>query len=101
MRYVLVDLEGASRDYFSSRDAAREALLEIEEEAPGASTELYVVAYDDDGRAGRPERGDELLSTPVLDWAAPRVASRIVSGASSITTGSPSVQTRQHAGAHR
>lgn len=76
MRYVLVDLDGASRDYFSTRGAAHLALEEIEAEAPGSASELYVVTYDDDGvRQGDPERGDELLTRPeivfsgVLDWS--------------------------------
>lgn len=66
MRYVIVDLDGASRDYFRTRGAVREALIEIETEAPGTAAELYVVTYDDDERQGEPERGDELLASQVV-----------------------------------
>lgn len=63
MRYVIVDLEGASRDYFATPEAVAEALLEIEADAPSSAAELYVVTYDDDGaQCGDPERGDELLA---------------------------------------
>lgn len=75
MRYVIVDLEGASRDYFATRGAVREALREIEAAAPGTTAELYVVTYDDDDvRRGDAERGDEMIAHPVvlflprLDW---------------------------------
>lgn len=62
MRYVIVDLEGASRDYFETSESAREALFEAELDAPGSAAELYVVTYDDTGtESGEPERGDELL----------------------------------------
>lgn len=65
MRYVIVDLDGASRDYFSSRGAVREALREAERDTPGIAAELYVIRYDGEGkRFGDPERGDELLRVP-------------------------------------
>lgn len=76
MRYVLVDLDGASRDYFATRGAVHDALCEIELEGEGAAAELYVVTYDDDGsKQGQPERGDELLArgevvtVGALDWS--------------------------------
>jgi len=62
MRYVIVDLEGASRDYFETREAVREALGEAERDWPGAAAELYVVTYDAGVELGEPERGDELLN---------------------------------------
>jgi hypothetical protein len=114
MRYVLVDLQGASREHFESRDAARNAILELEDEDPGVAGELYVVAYDDDGsQVGEPERGDELLSRPVLNWSdapAPDLtnlvrlvaASTIVTGASSTTQPPPTpALTREFSGAGR
>jgi hypothetical protein len=112
MRYVLVDLQGASREYFASRDAARNAILELEDEEQGIAAELYVVAYGDDGgRVGEPERGDELLSRPVLNWSDDPAAdptsivrlmatSTVVSGASSTTQPPPTpALTREFAGA--
>jgi hypothetical protein len=63
MRFTIVDLEGASRDYFSRREDVLDALAEFESEHPGAAEELFVVTYDDDGnRSGEPERGDEVLT---------------------------------------
>lgn len=92
MRYVIVDLDGASRDYFRTRGAVRDALVEIETEAPGTAAELYVMTYDDDDeRQGEPERGDELLATRVvirepLDWSTgfegPPTGALVVAGAS-------------------
>ena len=62
MRFVIVDLEGASRDYFSDRGDLVDALLELEVEHAGTATELFVVTYDDEGeRLAEPERGDEVL----------------------------------------
>lgn len=76
MRYVLVDLDGASREHLPTRGAVRMALEEIEADAPGSASELYVVTYDDGGvRQGEPERGDEVLArsqvvfSPALDWS--------------------------------
>jgi hypothetical protein len=63
MRYVIVDLDGASRDYFDTLDAVGSALREAESDAPGAAAELYVVAYSDGGdRMAETVRGDEWLA---------------------------------------
>lgn len=63
MHYVTVDLEGASRDYFDTRESLLDALRQIEVETPGATVELYVVTYDDAGvPQGEPERADEALA---------------------------------------
>jgi hypothetical protein len=113
MRYVLVDLQGASREHFESRDAARNAVLELEDEDPGVAGEVYMLAYDDDGsQVGEPERGDELLSRPVLNWSdAPALdlmnlalvaPNTIVTGASSTTQPPPTpALTREFSGAGR
>lgn len=82
MRYVIVDLDGASRDYFSDRQALVDELRELEAEQPGSAIEFYVVSYDDDGlRVDEPERADEVLAefsdsrtvafdrAPRLSWA--------------------------------
>jgi len=70
MRYVIVDLDGASRAYFDARGPALKALQELEEETQGIAAELYLVAYDDDGaRVRGPEPADELLRAWVLDWS--------------------------------
>jgi len=62
MRYAVVDLDGASRDYFDTLDAVASALREAERDVSGAAAELYVVAYDDGGaRLADPVRGDEWL----------------------------------------
>lgn len=62
MRFVIVDLEGASRDYFSQLPDVVEALEELEAEQPGMAAELFISAYDAAGRLlAEPERGDELL----------------------------------------
>jgi hypothetical protein len=83
MRYVIVDLEGASRDYFGRRSDVRDALLEHEQERPGAAQELFVAKYDDMSgeRIGELERGDEVLASTVLDSSA---ATSFVASASSI-----------------
>src|SRR5688572_6218775 len=61
MRYVIVDLEGASRDYFDDRQDLVQSLDEIENDHPGITAELFVVAYDAEGaRVGKPERADEI-----------------------------------------
>lgn len=72
MRYAIVDLDGASRDYFSVRQDAHEALAEAELEHPGSARELFVVKYDDatGEQIGEPERGDEVLASHVLDTSA-------------------------------
>ena len=63
MRYVIVDLEGASRDYFSERQDLVDAIAEVEADQPGAADELFIMTYDEAGeRTGDPERGDELLA---------------------------------------
>lgn len=63
MRFVIVDLEGASRDYFSQRPDVVEALQELETEQPGTAADFYVVSYDAGGlRIAAPERGDEVLA---------------------------------------
>jgi hypothetical protein len=63
MRFVIVDLEGASRDYFSEWQDLVEALTELEAEAPGTTEEVFVMTYDEaNERCGEPERGDEVLA---------------------------------------
>ncbi len=62
MRYVIVDLDGASRDYFDTQDAVGNALREAESDAAGAAADLYVVAYAGDQMALDPVRGDEWLN---------------------------------------
>ncbi len=63
MRFVIVDLDGASRDYFSERQDVVEALEELESEHAGATGEVFVVTYDEQGsRVGEPERGDEIVA---------------------------------------
>lgn len=63
MRFVIVDLEGASRDYFSGRQDLVDALAELEAEQPGTAAEVFIVSYDEAGeRVGEPERADELLA---------------------------------------
>lgn len=63
MRFVIVDLEGASRDYFSDRQDLVDALLELETECPGAAGEVFAMTYDEaNERVGEPIRGDELLT---------------------------------------
>ena len=76
MRYVIVDLDGASRGHYSTRGAVRDALRDAEQDHPGIAEELYVTTYDDDrARVGKPERGDELLAEKVVisettfDWS--------------------------------
>ncbi len=67
MRFVLVDLDGASRDYFADRREVREALVEAEADFQGGAAELYVLTYDDAGnRLGDGIRGDEWLARRVL-----------------------------------
>ncbi len=62
MRIIMLDLEGASRDYFDSRQELVDALEELEAEEPGTAAELFVATYDDDGRlVAELERGDEVL----------------------------------------
>jgi hypothetical protein len=64
MRYVIVDLEGASRDYFGERQELIEALEELGGEEPGTTAEVFIVTYDERGdRVGEPERGDEVLDS--------------------------------------
>jgi hypothetical protein len=68
MRYVIVDMDGASRDYFSRRDDVREALRELEDEHPGIADDLLVMSYGDDGqRIGEPEPAVEVLASVVLE----------------------------------
>lgn len=62
MRYVIVDLHGASRDYFDALGDVGSALREAEDDEPGIAAELYVVAYAESGeRPAAPVRGDEWL----------------------------------------
>lgn len=71
MRYVIVDMDGASREYFSRRSDVREALLELEQEHAGIANELLVVRYDEDGlRVGEPESSFDVLRHEVLDGSA-------------------------------
>jgi hypothetical protein len=68
MRYVIVDIDGAPRDYFATLADVLEALQEVEADAPSALNELYVVTYnDDDVRHGEPLRGDEVLAALTED----------------------------------
>lgn len=93
MRYVIVDLDGASRDYFATMEGAREAIYESEVDARGSAAELYVVAYADGGeRVGDPVRGDELLRA---QW---RNIETSASGAFQVVE---APRTRQFAGASR
>lgn len=70
MRYVIVDLDGASRAYFGTRGEVLNELRHLEDETPGIATELYVAVYGDDGGPRKaPELADELLTNPVLDWS--------------------------------
>jgi hypothetical protein len=70
MRYVIVDLDGASRAYFDTRGHILKALRDLEDETPGIAAELHVVTYDDSGaRIRSPEPADSLLGSPVLDWS--------------------------------
>lgn len=95
MRYVIVDLDGASRDYFQAPDAVRSALRDFESDG-GAVEDLFVVAYDANGdRLGSPVRGDDWLrigsiqtGTTVKTKPVPVAKSRQTAGAS---TGSPAV----------
>ena len=69
MRYVIVDMEGASRDYFDTRDDVLEALRGLEEEHPGIAGELLVVTYDDEGRpVGEAESGEEVFKPLILEF---------------------------------
>jgi hypothetical protein len=57
MEYVLVDLDGASRDYFDTQGAVRAALKEL-----GEAAEFYVLVYNGAGeQLGEAIRGDEWL----------------------------------------
>jgi hypothetical protein len=92
MRYAIVDLEGAAREYFSTRAGVRDALIELEADDPGVAAEVYIVAYNDDRVVvDEPERGDELLRVPVR-WedqsTVPHrtVVGTTIIGASSYTT---------------
>lgn len=69
MRFVIADLDGRSHAYFDLRGEARGALCEMEEDDPGSTDELYVVAYDDGERVWGPESADEVLRSQDFDWA--------------------------------
>jgi len=63
MRYVIVDMEGASREYFSRREDVRAALRELEAEQPGIAGDLLVLTYDDEGHLiGEPESAVDVLT---------------------------------------
>lgn len=49
-RYVIVDLEGASRDYFDYLDDLAAWLQRATQKHPGVERELLVRTYDDAGK---------------------------------------------------
>jgi hypothetical protein len=68
MRYVIVDMDGASRDYFSRRKDVRDALRELEGEHPGIVGDLLVVTYGNDGQQiGKSEAAVEVLAAVPLE----------------------------------
>jgi len=68
MRYVIVDLDGASREYFGTLGEVLKELRRLEDEAPGIAEELFVAVYGDDGAPRKPlEPAKELLANLVLD----------------------------------
>ena len=71
MRYVIVDLYGASREHLDSAEELMDVLREIEDDAAGSTAELFVVTYDEDGnRLDQTRRADEVLAEgPRVDSA--------------------------------
>ncbi len=70
MRYVIVDLDGASRAYFNTRGEIRSYLQDLRDDDAGIIADLFVVAYAEDGqRVGGPQSAEELVESPVLDWS--------------------------------
>lgn len=62
MRYVIIDMEGSSLDYSSSLQGTREILEKIESEQSGNLEDLFILAYDDDGRRiNDPQSAQEVL----------------------------------------
>lgn len=59
--FVLVDADGRSRDYFSTREDAITALTGEEANRPGLTTRWMLLAYDNDGEVGEPEWASQLL----------------------------------------
>ena len=88
MEYVLVDKEGASRDYL---DAAHDVGAALRE-AGGNAGDFYVLAYTDAGeQLGEAIRGDEwLLIGPIqhgTNKVATKTKTKIVASAETLTLG--------------
>lgn len=61
MRYVAIDSEGASREYFDDLEDVADWLDAVEAKYPGVSEEFLVGTYTDDWQKhGRPSRANDI-----------------------------------------
>ena len=61
MRYVIVDQDGAGRDYFDDRSVLEAELRQVQREDPDLLRDLLVTTYDDTGRRVRSDRAEDVL----------------------------------------
>jgi hypothetical protein len=70
MRYVIIDLDGASRGHFDVFSDLLEVIDDVRRDDPEMVDELHVLQYDDDGeRVGAPIPALTLLPQNAADVA--------------------------------